>query len=289
MKTMFHILAFGVLALSMVVGGLLLTRPTFADSIFHPEEAGVRMEVHQANKFVSNRAPQIEKKTFGQKGSYTNPNGDIDPNKWFGVAMTAADNVRDDRRMRAAAIARAKDEDERIPQAVVLGKETSWVTVAEVRVPTRITVPASDEITPDYRPSEKSNADGVPINFSKHKKDQTLLMNERAKRKMSMVGTGNVGELVGKLYYDNGSRSLGFPMGTDSVLCVGPGFHEGGNLAARPNGWAVIDEAETSIEMGSTKGKFRLTIVPDKPEIGQTFATEICKANPGALVVKRPA
>lgn len=199
--------------------------------------------------------------------------------------MPSADRARDLERTRKAWDARAADRDEFIPQAEVWGNQTDWNTVAEIRVPTRIIVSPADEITPPFRPQEKTNADGRPFDPIKHKYDRTVLMQERFEHHLPMVNTGNVDQLIGR-FYDNGAYTQGFPIGTDSVLCVGPGLYNGGQFQAWRNGLAVMDQVPMSLDFANTPGKYRLRIQPDDPAKGELFATEICAAHPGVLVIK---
>jgi hypothetical protein len=287
----------GVAAFKMPIGkGLLLAAALLAAWNVHaaeyvPSRSHIRMVKKQSDSFIQDRAVEIEQDTFKADdrvgpGGYRKANGHHDPNAWFMTALSAADEARDDGRRYSAVNARARDEDERIPQAIVRGDDTDWVTVATTQIPTRITVPINDEILPPWRLNEKTNADGRPFDAVLHRYDQTVLMKEHADRKLPMTDTGNVDELIGRFCHGK-SCTIGFPLGSDSVVCVGPGFYDGGTLQTWRNGLAVQDQVPMLADFAAG-GKYNLRIHPDDPSKGQTFATDVCNQHPGALVVQKP-
>lgn len=256
-----------------------------------PELAGIHMVTKRADQFIEKRAGEIDQDTFGKKDQYTYINSEgktrTDPNRWFSTAMGAATDVRNDTRRRSAAIARAEDRDESILSTETEVYQGDWATMKEIRVPTRIVV--SGQVTPEWYPQYQSTPDG--IQWTPEQRNRTVLMAER--------NTDNLGKYerlnaaIGRLCVDKDGVKcrLGFSIGSDAVLCVGPGFHEGGHFQGWYNGLPVIAGSRgNGYFSGATKarGKYKFVITPDDPGHGQTFATDICNQHPGALVVQNP-
>ncbi len=277
----------------LVIFPLLWAYNRYAAPMIWPAlQAGIRMDDRNADKFVKTRAGEIEKHTFKKPEQYqytdAEHKGEIDPDAWFRIAMGAANNVRDDREKAEAVKARSRGIDAAITRTEVLGDQFGWVTMRRLHIPARITVERSDTITPHFRPQDQTNADGRPFDPGRHPTDQTVLMYEHSQSGLPMQDVGNVDELIGRFCSGPNNCRLGFPLGTDSVICVGPGFYDGGDFQAWHNGLLVQDGTRMLLDFSNGGGKYRLTITPDDPATGRLESTRICSEHPRALVVKKP-
>jgi hypothetical protein len=287
--------ALAILGALILVGGLLASRPEVADAIFEPDKAGIRMIDHEANMFVDNRAPQIQRQYLGDKNEYTYQKnqgraklGDINPYNWFVLAMGAATEVRDDRRRADAVIARANDRDQSTLSTEVKVNQWNWETLngREIRVPTRITVVGM--VRPEFYAHHQAAPDGIPWAPAHRSRNRTVLMNER-NLDQPTEETGNLNEAIIRLCDDKDGKNCrwGLPIGSEAVICVGPDFQDGGYFQGWYNGLSRISGGDQTLYFTGTErahGKFKFVLTPDYD--GSLGSTQICNEHKGALFVK---
>ncbi len=246
---------------------------------FQPKaEAGVRAVTNDAHTMIAEHAGGVKRQMIGDRDhirddEYTT----VDIQTWRNSRRPLSEEVAEAQNAADAEIAVATRRIPLIPQAVVMGNQQGWTTMAPAFEPLHVTVPAEDTVKPTFRSSETSAADGIyPEGLpEKHAGKLTVIAADRKDRGMQEVAPGNLYELIGRVC-NGGQCTPALPMGTEAVICQAPAGH----FQAWYNGFVEIGRIRTLMDFSKGVGHYRLTIRPDE------FARRTCAENPGIPIVE---
>src|SRR6185369_5013814 len=118
--------------------------------------------------------------------------------------------------------------------------------------------------------------------------DQTVMMHNQIVCHGHVTDPGRINEFIGRFYRGPGQCSEVLSLGSNSVICVGPGYFTGGSLQGWHNGLAVSGGHEELMDFAYGQGQYVVHVEPDRPENGELYSTNVCNAYPGKLVIKNP-
>lgn len=194
-------LTLGVFALTLLTGGLLASRPEFADKIFQPELEGERASAADANKFIYDHAKGVKKQFAADRG-HIRADGTVDPHAWKASRTPKSEEIALVRQMGEEQKAIGKGQKRPAPPRFLPGNRTEWMRT-QIPIYTSCTlIEATGRIT---RGTSKVGPDGIPL-ADQMTVQELRWYDDMIKDRRTLIPNVAWGSLLGKVCDKQGER-----------------------------------------------------------------------------------